>query len=63
MAFEQPAPDLQKIITALGAVETRRGDARPVLASLKTAGLALVLAPARREGWTPSVPATLTART
>jgi len=58
MPFEQPAPDLAKIITALDAWE--RGEETPgrTLASMKTAGIALVLEQLAREGWTPSVPAT-----
>ncbi len=56
MPFEQPAPDLAKIIVALEAWE--RGDETPgrTLASMKTAGLPAVLEQLAREGWTPSVP-------
>ena len=51
MPFEQPAPDLAKIIAALE--EWERGDQTPgrALANMKTAGLALVLAQLARDGW------------
>ncbi len=57
MPFEQPAPDLAKIIAELDAWE--RGEETPgrTLANMKTAGIALVLEQLAREGWTPSVPA------
>ena len=56
MAFEQPAPDLSKIVAALD--EWERGEQSPgrTLADMKTAGLALVLDQLVREGWTPSEP-------
>jgi hypothetical protein len=57
MPFEQPAPDLAKIIAALE--EWERGDQTPgrALANMKTAGLALVLAQLARDGWIPADPA------
>ncbi len=54
MAFETPAPDLQKIITAWD--EWERGDLQPgrVLANMKTAGLAQVLKELADTGWSPA---------
>jgi hypothetical protein len=54
MTFEQPAPDLSKIIAALD--EWEKGDESPgrALANMKTAGLARVLAQLAAEGWTPA---------
>jgi hypothetical protein len=56
MAFETPAPDLNKMIVAWEAWE--RGDELPgkVLANLKTAGLARILAELKASGWTPASP-------
>jgi hypothetical protein len=53
MAFERPAPDLQKLIAAWEQFEA--GDESPgrVLANLKTAGLPEVLEQLVEEGWTP----------
>lgn len=53
MAFERPAPDLNKLIAAWDAWE--KGEEAPgrVLANLKTAGLADVLAELKASGWTP----------
>jgi hypothetical protein len=53
MSFERPAPDLTKLVNAWEAFE--RGDEQPgkVLANLKTAGLAEVLAALVDSGWTP----------
>ena len=53
MAFEPPAPDLNKMLTAWEAWE--RGEEAPgrVLANLKTAGLPEVLAELKASGWTP----------
>ena len=53
MAFERPAPDLNKLITAWETWE--KGEEMPgrVLANLKTAGLA-VLAQLKEQGWTPT---------
>jgi hypothetical protein len=54
MPFETPAPDLTKLIAAWD--EWERGEETPgkVLARLKTAGLAVVLAELRDSGWTPA---------
>ena len=54
MAFEQPAPDLAKLIAAWEAFE--RGEEAPgkVLANLKTAGLPQVLQQLADSGWTPA---------
>lgn len=54
MPFEQPAPDLQKLLHAWE--EWERGEQSPgrVLANLKTAGLAPVLLELVASGWTPS---------
>lgn len=54
MAFERPAPDLNKLLTAWE--EWEKGEEAPgrVLANLKTAGLAEILAELKSSGWTPS---------
>jgi len=54
MPFDRPAPDLNKMIAAWDAWE--KGEELPgkVLANLKTAGLAEVLAQLKTEGWSPS---------
>lgn len=54
MAFDAPAPDLDKLLTAWD--EWERGEQTPgrVLANLKTAGLATVLRQLREQGWTPT---------
>jgi hypothetical protein len=54
MAFDTPAPDLNKLITAWE--EWERGEESPgkVLSKLKTAGLPAVLAQLRESGWTPT---------
>ncbi|MEY2966932.1 MAG: hypothetical protein RLY50_982 [Actinomycetota bacterium] len=54
MAFDRPAPDLNKMLTAWEAWE--KGEELPgrVLANLKTAGLAEVLAELKAQGWTPA---------
>jgi hypothetical protein len=56
MQFERPAPDINKLIAAWQSFE--RGEETPgkVLANLKTAGLADVLAELDATGWIPSVP-------
>ena len=54
MAFEQPPPDLGKLVAAWEAWE--RGEETPgrVLANLKTAGLPRVLQQLVDSGWTPA---------
>ena len=54
MAFDRPAPDLTKLLTAWEQWE--KGEEMPgtVLANLKTAGLAEVLRELRDAGWKPS---------
>jgi hypothetical protein len=53
MAFERPAPDLQKLITAWEQFEVGEETPGRVLANLKTAGLPEVLRQLVEEGWTP----------
>lgn len=53
MAFERPAPDLAKLITAWEEWEAGDQDPGKVLANLKTAGLRDVLAELAAGGWTP----------
>ena len=54
MAFERPAPDLNKLLTAWESWE--KGEELPgrVLANLKTAGLAEILAELKAQGWAPA---------
>jgi hypothetical protein len=54
MTFEQPAPDLKKLLAAWD--EWERGEQMPgkVLANLKTAGLPAVLQQLIDAGWTPA---------
>jgi hypothetical protein len=54
MSFEQPAPDLTKILAAWEKFE--QGEEAPgrVLANMKTAGLPSVLAELTASGWAPS---------
>lgn len=54
MSFEQPAPDLTKILAAWQEFE--KGEEAPgrVLANMKTAGLDAMLAELTASGWTPS---------
>ena len=54
MAFERPAPDLQKLIVAWEQFEAGEETPGRVLANLKTAGLAEVLQELAASGWTPS---------
>lgn len=53
MSFEQPAPDLSKIVAAWE--EWERGEQPPgkTLADMKTAGLPQVLEQLSADGWTP----------
>ncbi|MEK7293055.1 MAG: hypothetical protein AAB088_06395 [Actinomycetota bacterium] len=54
MAFDQPAPDMEKIYLAWQTWE--RGEEQPgkTLANMKTAGLADVLKQLIDSGWKPS---------
>ena len=54
MSFDQPAPDLTKILAAWEEFE--KGEEAPgrVLANMKTAGLPAVLAELTASGWTPT---------
>lgn len=54
MAFDRPAPDLAKLLTAWEQWE--KGEEMPgkVLANMKTAGLAEILRELRDSGWKPS---------
>lgn len=54
MSFDQPAPDLAKLLIAWE--EWERGEQPPgkTLASLKTAGMAVVLHQLADSGWTPA---------
>ena len=55
MAFERPAPDLNKLQPAWD--EWERGEQLPgkVLANLKTAGMAEVLNELVQSGWVPGI--------
>jgi hypothetical protein len=54
MSFEQPAPDLTKIIAAWDQFEKGTEAPGRVLANMKTAGLNAVLAELASSGWTPA---------
>ena len=54
MAFERPAPDLQKLLAAWEQFEAGEETPGRVLANLKTAGLPEVLHELVDTGWTPS---------
>lgn len=54
MSFEQPAPDLSKIVAAWEEFENGEEAPGRVLANMKTAGLDAVLAELVESGWTPS---------
>lgn len=56
MTFEQPPPDLAKIIAALEEWENGEETPGRVLANMKTAGLPQVLAQLEAEGWVPVAP-------
>ena len=56
MAFDIPAPDLNKLIAAWDEWESGAETPGKVLSKLKTAGLHTVLAELRESGWTPSSP-------
>ncbi len=52
--FEQPPPDLQKLIAAWEQFEAGEESPGKVLANLKTAGLPEVLRQLAESGWVPS---------
>ncbi|MFT4659706.1 MAG: hypothetical protein ACI8V4_003907 [Ilumatobacter sp.] len=54
MTFEPPAPDLVRIIAAWDEFEAGEQQPGRVLANMKTAGLAHVLAELVEQGWKPS---------
>ncbi len=54
MSFEQPAPDLSKIIAAWEEWENGEETPGRVLANMKTAGLDRVLSELSESGWSPS---------
>jgi hypothetical protein len=54
MAFERPAPDLQKLLAAWEQFEAGEETPGRVLANLKTAGLPEVLRELVDTGWTPA---------
>jgi hypothetical protein len=54
MSFVPPAPDLAKIIAAWEEFEAGEQQPGRVLANMKTAGLARVLAELVEQGWKPS---------
>lgn len=56
MSFEQPAPDVTKILAAWEEFENGEEAPGRVLANMKTAGLDAVLAELVESGWTPSAP-------
>ncbi len=54
MTFEQPAPDLSKILAAWERWEAGEDSPGRVMADMKTAGLATVLTQLTEQGWVPS---------
>ena len=54
MAFEAPAPDLTKLISAWEEWEAGEQSPGRVLANMKTAGLPQVLRQLAESGWTPT---------
>lgn len=54
MTFEQPAPDLQKLLAAWESWEVGEEAPGKVLANLKTAGLPEVLRQLAESGWAPA---------
>lgn len=57
MTFERPAPDLPQLVAAWDRFESGGEAPGKVLADLKTAGLAEVLAELVATGWTPGASA------
>lgn len=56
MSFERPAPDLQKLLAAWEEFENGEQMPGKVLANLKTAGLADLLAELNAADWQPGTP-------
>lgn len=54
MAFEAPAPDLNKLIAAWEEWESGEQTPGKVMATMKTAGLPQVLQQLIESGWTPA---------
>lgn len=54
MSFDQPAPDLSKLLLAWEAFEAGEELPGKVLANLKTAGLPEVLKELVASGWSPA---------
>jgi hypothetical protein len=54
MSFDQPAPDLSKLLAAWEAFEAGEELPGKVLANLKTAGLPQVLKELVDSGWSPT---------
>ncbi|MDP2293458.1 MAG: hypothetical protein Q8M22_19930 [Actinomycetota bacterium] len=54
MAFEAPAPDLNKLIAAWEEWESGEQTPGKVMATMKTAGLPQVLQQLIASGWTPT---------
>jgi hypothetical protein len=54
MAFEAPAPDLNKLISAWEEWEAGEQSPGKVLANMKTAGLPQVLRQLVESGWSPT---------
>ncbi len=54
MAFEAPAPDLTKLISAWEEWEAGEQSPGRALANMKTAGLPQVLRELAESGWTPT---------
>ncbi|MDX2380016.1 MAG: hypothetical protein QNM02_09705 [Acidimicrobiia bacterium] len=54
MTFEQPAPDLAKIVAALESWESGEESPGRALANMKTAGLPAVLQQLVAEGFKPA---------
>lgn len=54
MAFETPAPDITKLISAWEEWEAGEQSPGRVLANMKTAGLPQVLRQLAESGWTPT---------
>jgi hypothetical protein len=54
MAFEAPAPDLDKLIAAWEEWEAGEQTPGKVIATMKTAGLPQILRELKASGWSPT---------